>query len=203
MTFTPDGKTLVFTRQSGASPIGIVRASSGGGAPVPLTHFNDAVLSSHQLTALEELFTDVGDGVQIQSFVVKPPGFDPGKKYPAMMLIHGGPEGEFGESWTYRWNAQVFASAGYVVVMPNFHGSVGYGQAFTDGVNHDWGGKPYNDIMAVTDKVATLNYVDPDRMVAAGGSYGGYMIDWILGHTTRFKALITHDGVYDLRSEAR
>ena len=93
-------------------------------------------------------------------------------------------------------------SAGYVVVMPNPHGSVGYGQAFTDAVNHDWGGKPYDDIMAVTDKVAKLSYVDPDRMVAAGGSYGGYMIDWILGHTTRFKALITHDGVYDLRSEA-
>jgi dipeptidyl aminopeptidase/acylaminoacyl peptidase len=202
MTFTPDGKTLVFTRQSGTSPIEIVRAGSGGGAPVPLTHFNDSVLSSHEMTPLEELFTDSGDGLQIQSFVVKPPGFDAGKKYPAMMLIHGGPESEFGESWTYRWNAQVFAAAGYVVVMPNFHGSVGYGQAFTDSINHDWGGKPYDDIMAVTDKVAKLPYVDPDRIVAAGGSYGGYMIDWILGHTTRFKALISHDGVYDLRSEA-
>ncbi len=202
MVFTPDGKTLVFTRQSGAFPPEIVRASSGGGAPVPLTRLNDAVLASHQLTTLEELFTDVADGSQIQSFVVKPAGFDPGKKYPAMMLIHGGPEGEWGESWTYRWNAQVFASAGYVVVMPNPRGSVGYGQAFTDAVNHDWGGKPYDDIMAVTDKAAKLSYVDPDRMVAAGGSYGGYMIDWILGHTTRFKALITHDGVFDLRSEA-
>jgi len=139
--------------------------------------------------------------VQIQSFIVKPPGFDAAKKYPVMMLIHGGPQSEWGESWTYRWNAQVFAGAGYVVVMPNPRGSVGYGQAFTDAVNHDWGGKPYDDIMAVTDKVAKLPYVDPDRMVAAGGSYGGYMIDWILGHTTRFKALVSHDGVYDLRSE--
>ena len=202
MTFTPDGKTLVFTRQSGASPTEIVRAGSGGGAPSQLTHFNDTVLSSHWLSPLEELFTDIGDGLQIQSFVVKPPAFDAGKKYPVMMVLHGGPEGEFGESWTYRWNPQVFASAGYVVVMPNFHGSTGYGQAFTDAVNHDWGGKPYDDIMAVTDKVARLPYVDPDRMVAAGGSYGGYMIDWILGHTTRFKALVSHDGVYDLRSEA-
>ena len=202
MVFTPDGKTMVFTRQSGAFPPEIVRVSSGGGAPVPLTHLNDAVLTSHQLTPLEELFTDVADGVQVQSFVVKPPGFDPGKKYPAMMLIHGGPQGEWGESWTYRWNAQVFAAAGYVVVMPNPRGSVGYGQAFTDAVNHDWGGAPYDDIMAVTDKVAKLTYVDPDRMVAAGGSYGGYMVDWILGHTTRFKALISHAGVYDLRSEA-
>lgn len=202
MVFTPDGKTLVFTRQSGSFPAEIVKASSSGGPAVSLTHFNDAVLESHQMTPYEELYTDVSDGVQVQSFVVKPPGFDPGKKYPALMLIHGGPESEWGESWTYRWNAQVFASAGYVVAMPNPRGSVGYGQAFTDAVNHDWGGKPYDDIMAVTDKVAKLAYVDPDRMVAAGGSYGGYMIDWILGHTTRFKALISHDGVYDLRSEA-
>ncbi|HEY3836924.1 MAG TPA: S9 family peptidase [Bryobacteraceae bacterium] len=202
MVFTSDGKTLVFTRQSGSFPPEIARASSGGGAPVPLTHLNDDVLGSHQLTSLEELFTDVEDGTQIQSFVVKPPGFDPGRRYPALMLIHGGPQGEWGESWSYRWNAQVFAAAGYVVVMPNPHGSIGYGQAFTDAVNRDWGGKPYDDIMAVTDKVSKLPYVNPDRLVAAGGSYGGYMIDWILGHTTRFKALITHDGVFDLRSEA-
>jgi dipeptidyl aminopeptidase/acylaminoacyl peptidase len=202
MVFASDGKTLVFTRQSGSFPPEIARASSGGGAAVPLTHLNDDVLGGHQLTPLEELFTDVEDGTQIQSFVVKPPGFDPGKKYPALMLIHGGPQGEWGEAWSYRWNAQVFAADGYVVVMPNPHGSVGYGQAFTDAVNHDWGGKPYDDIMAVTDKVAKLSYVDPDRISAAGGSYGGYMIDWILGHTTRFKALITHDGVFDLRSEA-
>jgi dipeptidyl aminopeptidase/acylaminoacyl peptidase len=202
MVFASDGKTLVFTRQSGSFPPEIVRASSGGGAPVPLTHLNDDVLGGHQLTPLEELFTDLEDGTQIQSFVVKPPGFDPGKKYPALMLIHGGPQGEWGEAWSYRWNAQVFAADGYVVVMPNPHGSFGYGQAFTDAVNHDWGGKPYDDIMAVTDKVTKLPYVDPDRIAAAGGSYGGYMIDWILGHTTRFKALITHDGVFDLRSEA-
>ena len=201
MVFTSDGKTMIFTRQSGASPTEIVRVGQGGGAPVPLTHFNDSVLASHQMTPLEEFSTDVEEGVQIQSFIVKPPGFDAAKKYPVMMLIHGGPQSEWGESWTYRWNAQVFAGAGYVVVMPNPRGSVGYGQAFTDAVNHDWGGKPYDDIMAVTDKVAKLPYVDPDRMVAAGGSYGGYMIDWILGHTTRFKALVSHDGVYDLRSE--
>ena len=104
------------------------------------------------------------------------------------MLIHGGPQGEWGESWTYRWNAQVFAGAGYVVVMPNPRGSFGYGQKFTDDINQDWGGKPYDDIMAVTDYVAKLPYVDAGRMAAAGGSYGGYMVDWILGHTNRFKA---------------
>ena len=115
-----------------------------------------------------------------------------------MLLIHGGPQGDWGESWTYRWNAQVFASAGYVVVMPNPHGSVGYGQKFTDAVNGDWGGLPYDDMMKTADYVETLPYIDKGRMVAAGASYGGYMINWILGHTDRFKALVVHAGVYDL-----
>ncbi len=118
-----------------------------------------------------------------------------------MFLIHGGPEGAWGESWTYRWNAQVFASAGYVVVMPNPRGSTGYGQKFIEEIKDDWGGKPFDDIMAVVDHVVTLPYADADRMAAAGGSYGGYMIDWMLGHTQRFKALVSHAGVYDLRSE--
>jgi dipeptidyl aminopeptidase/acylaminoacyl peptidase len=119
-----------------------------------------------------------------------------------LFLIHGGPQGAWGESWSYRWNPQVFAAAGYVVVMPNPHGSTGYGQAFTDAVSGDWGGKPYHDIMTVADNIGALPYVDKDRMAAAGGSYGGYMIDWILGHNHPFKALVSHAGVYDLRSEA-
>jgi len=145
---------------------------------------------------------DGSDGAKIQSFIVKPPDFDPAKKYPVLFLIHGGPQGAWGESWSYRWNPQVFAAAGFVVVMPNPHGSIGYGQAFTDSVSGNWGGKPYADIMAVADNIGTLPYVDKNRMVAAGGSYGGYMIDWILGHNHPFKALVSHAGVYDLRSEA-
>jgi len=202
MQFAADGKTIVFTRQSGNSPIEIWRASSAGGEGVPLTHLNDALLNQYQLTELEDFSVAAPDGTQIQSFVVKPPDFTPLRKYPVIMLIHGGPQGDWGESWTYRWNAQAFAAAGYIIVMPNPRGSIGYGQKFTDDINQDWGGKPYSDIMAVTDQVAKLPYVDPDRMAAAGGSYGGYMINWILGHTTRFKALVTHDGVYDTRSEA-
>jgi dipeptidyl aminopeptidase/acylaminoacyl peptidase len=199
--FTADGKTMVFTRQSGSAPVEICKATSGGAA-VALTHLNDDLLSQYQFTALEDFWTPGAENTPIQSFVVKPPNFVPTKKYPTLMLIHGGPQGEWGESWTYRWNAQVFAAAGYVVVMPNPRGSFGYGQKFTDDINQDWGGKPYDDIMAVTDYVAKLPYVDADRMAAAGGSYGGYMVDWILGHTSRFKCLITHAGVYDLRSEA-
>jgi dipeptidyl aminopeptidase/acylaminoacyl peptidase len=202
LQFTQDGKTMVFTRQSGDSPVEVCKATSNGGTAVALTHLNDSLLSQYQLTPLEDFYVAGAEGAQVHSFVVKPPGFDARKKYPVLMLIHGGPQGEWGESWTYRWNAQVFAGAGYVVVMPNPRGSVGYGQKFTDEINQDWGGKPYDDLMAVTDYVARLPYVDGDRMAAAGGSYGGYMVNWILGHTNRFKALISHAGVYDLRSEA-
>jgi dipeptidyl aminopeptidase/acylaminoacyl peptidase len=202
MQFTPDGKTLVYTQQSGAQPVEIYRASSSGGAAVALTHINDAVLSAHEMTPLEEFWVDGADGARVQSFVVKPYGFREDRKYPVLMLIHGGPQGAWGHSWTYRWNAQVFAAAGYVVVMPNPRGSTGYGQKFIDEINGDWGGRAFDDIMAVADHVVTsLPYADGSRMAAAGGSYGGYMIDWILGHTQRFKALVSHDGVYDLRSE--
>jgi dipeptidyl aminopeptidase/acylaminoacyl peptidase len=202
MQVTADNRTIVFTRESGSSPSEIWRGTSSGGQAVPLTHLNDGLLGQYQFTDLEEMSTLAPDNTPIQSFIVKPPNFNPLQKYPVIMLIHGGPQGEWGESWTYRWNAQVFAGAGYVVVMPNPRGSVGYGQKFTDDINQDWGGKPYTDIMAVTDAVSKLPYVDSNRMTAAGGSYGGYMINWILGHTTRFRALITHDGVYDLRAEA-
>ncbi len=201
MQLTANGKTMVYTQQTGASPIEIYRASSSGGAPVPLTRLNDSILNSYELTQLEEFWVDMPDGARVQSFVVKPPAFDPSKKYPVLMLIHGGPQGNWGHSWSYRWNAQVFAAAGYVVVEPNPRGSTGYGQKFIDDINGDWGGKPFDDIMAVTDHVvANMRYADASRMAAAGASYGGYMIDWLVGHTQRFKALVTHDGVYDMAS---
>jgi len=200
--FNSDGSTMVYTEQSGSRPTEIYRANSSGGSGIALTHLNDSLLSGAVLTPLEDVWVDAPDRTRIQSFIVKPPGFSESRKYPVLFLIHGGPQGAWGETWTYRWNAQVFASAGYLVVMPNPRGSTGYGQKFIDEINGDWGGKAYDDIMAVVDHVAVLPYVDPSRMAAAGGSYGGYMIDWMLGHTTRFKALVTHDGVFDLRSEA-
>jgi dipeptidyl aminopeptidase/acylaminoacyl peptidase len=202
MQLTRDGKSMVYTQQSGVSPIEIYRASSAGGAAVPLTHLNDQVLNDHQLTPLEEFWVDTTDGSRVQSFVVKPYGFRAEQKYPVLMLIHGGPQGFWGHSWTYRWNAQVFAAAGYVVVMPNPRGSTGYGQKFTDEINGDWGGKAFDDIMAATDYVVTnLPYADPAHVGAAGASFGGFMINWILGHTQRFKALVSHDGVYDQTGE--
>ena len=197
-----DGKTMIYTEQSASRPVEIFRASSTGGTSVALTHLNDDLLAKYQLTPAEEFWTEGAEQAQVHSFLVKPPGFQADKKYPVLFLIHGGPQGAWGESWTYRWNAQVFAAAGYVVVMPNPRGSTGYGQKFIDEINADWGGRAFGDIMAVADSVAKLPYADPDRTAAAGASYGGYMVDWMLGHTTRFKALVSHAGVYDLRSEA-
>jgi dipeptidyl aminopeptidase/acylaminoacyl peptidase len=200
MQLTSDGKTMIYSSQSGSAPTEIYRAESAGGAPVALTHLNDSLLAQYDLKPLEEFWVDGADKARVQSFVVKPPNFDASRKYPVLFLIHGGPEGEWGESWSYRWNPQVMAAAGYLVVMPNPRGSTGYGQKFTEEIRDDWGGKPYEDIMASVGHVAALPYADPDRMAAAGGSYGGYMIDWILGHTQRFKVLVSHAGVYDLRS---
>ncbi len=199
MQFTPDGKTVVYTEQTGSRPTEIYAAPSGG-TPAPLTHFNDALLSGYRMPKLEEFWVESADQARIHSFIVKPYGFREDRKYPALFLIHGGPQGAWGENWTYRWNAQVFAGAGYVVVMPNPRGSIGYGQKFTDDINADWGGKPFDDIMAVADYIDKLPYVDSEKTAAAGASYGGYMADWLLGHTSRFKALVSHAGVFDLRS---
>lgn len=200
--FSRDDAMMVFLQQSGSAPPEVKMATSSGGAGVQLTHMNDRILSNYELAPLEKLATDNSDGTKVQSFLVKPPAFNAAKQYPVLFLIHGGPQGAWGESWSYRWNPQVFAAAGYVVIMPNPSGSIGYGQKFTDAVSNDWGGAAYRDIMATADDVATLPYVDRDRMTAAGASYGGYMIDWILGHTNRFKALVSHAGPFDLRSEA-
>ncbi|MCX7603374.1 MAG: S9 family peptidase [Bryobacteraceae bacterium] len=198
--FTADGKTLVYTEMSGSSPVEIFRASSGGGAPQPVTRLNDALLEAHDLRPLEDFTVPGADNTPVHSFLLKPPAFDSNRKYPVLFLIHGGPQGAWGETFSYRWNPQVFASAGFVVVMPNPRGSTGYGTRFTDEINGDWGGRVYEDIMAVVRHVEKLPYVDPDRFAAAGGSYGGYMVNWILGHTDRFRALVSHAGVYDLYS---
>ncbi len=201
--FTSDGRTMIYTEESGSRPLEIFRATSAGGAGVALTHMNDALLAGVTLTPLEELWVDSADKSRIHSFVTKPPNFAPTRKYPVVFLIHGGPQGAWGESWTYRWNAQVFASAGFVVIQPNPRGSTGYGQKFIDDVNGDWGGKPFDDIMAVVDAVGAQPYIDNTRMAAAGASYGGYMVNWMNGHTNRFKAIVSHGGVFDTISWAR
>ena len=136
----------------------------------------------------------------MQAWIVKPPDFDPARKYPLLVLIHGGPQGVWGDAWSYRWNPQLFANAGYVVFAPNPRASTGWGQEFIDDINADWGGKVYEDILKGTDYAEALPYVEKGRTAAAGASFGGYMINWILGHTDRYRALVCHDGVFDLES---
>ncbi len=198
--FTPDGKTMIFSQHSGSAPLEVFKVSNTGGEPVNLSNASAPVLEQYQLTPMEDFTVEGAEKARVQSFLVKPPKFDPATKYPVLFLIHGGPQGAWGQSWTFRWNAQVMAAAGFVVVMPNPRGSTGYGQKFTDDINDDWGGKVYDDIMAVVDHVAKQTWADPDRFAAAGGSYGGYMVNWMLGHTDRFKAFVSHAGVYDLKS---
>ncbi len=199
--FTRDGKTIIYTEMSGSRPTEIYKASSTGTTSA-LTKLNENVLSQYSIAPLEEIWVEGAEKTRIHSFIVKPPGFDAKKKYPVLFLIHGGPQGAWGESWSYRWNPQVFAGAGFVVVMPNPRGSTGYGQKFTDDINADWGGKVYEDIMATVDNIANQPWSDSERFAAAGGSYGGYMVNWMLGHTNRFKAFVSHAGVFDLRSMA-
>jgi dipeptidyl aminopeptidase/acylaminoacyl peptidase len=165
------------------------------------THMNDALLSKIDMRPSESFTFKGANDEEAQGFMVKPPGFDPNKKYPLKFLIHGGPQGAWGNSWSYRWNPELFAANGYVVVMINFHGSTGYGQKFTDSISGDWGGKPYLDLMKGLDYVEkTYSFIDKNREAALGASYGGYMANWILGHTNRFKCIVSHDGVFNTES---
>src|SRR5207237_10812069 len=153
---------LYFTRMSAKAPNEIWRLDLSTGKdtePLVVTHLNDALLSQIDMQSIESFTFKSSDreiNADVQGFMIKPPGFDPAKKYPLKFLIHGGPQGAWGNSWTYRWNAELFASNGYVVVMINFHGSTGYGQKFTDSISGDWGGKPYVDLMK------GLDYVEKD-----------------------------------------
>jgi dipeptidyl aminopeptidase/acylaminoacyl peptidase len=179
--------------------------------PTSVTHMNDALLSQIDMQPLESFTFKGANDEEVQGFMVKPPGFDPNKKYPLKFLIHGGPQGAWGNSWTYRWNAELFAATGnsesfrepggYVVVMINFHGSTGYGQKFTDSISGDWGGKPYVDLMKGLDYIEkTYPFIDKNREAALGASYGGYMANWLLGHTDRFKCIVSHDGMFNAES---
>ncbi len=198
--FSPDGKTMIYSEHSASKPVEFYRVSSAGGAAVALTRVNEAFLAPFQLPPLEEISVEGAGRAKVQSFVLKPRAFNAQQKYPVLFLIHGGPQGAWGESWSYRWNPQVFAAAGFVVVLPNPRGSTGYGQQFTDEINQDWGGKAYEDIMNTVDHIARQPWADPGRFAAAGGSYGGYMVNWMLGHTDKFRAFVSHAGVYDLPS---
>lgn len=198
----PDGKSLVFVSQATHLPTEIYRASVEGGEPTRLTTLQRDFVERVRMHPVEHLWYAGAGGKQIHALVIKPPDFRPGRRYPMVVMIHGGPQGMSGDSFHPRWNAQLFAAPGYVLLMPNFHGSTGYGQDFTDAIGGDWGGKPYEDVMKSVEAAAKrFNFIDPKRVCAVGASYGGYLVNWIGTQTTRFRCLITHAGVYDLQSK--
>ncbi|MFL6209941.1 MAG: prolyl oligopeptidase family serine peptidase [Pyrinomonadaceae bacterium] len=208
----PDGKTIIFTRSTATRPTEIFRADlitpeavrSKDEAVTQVTHTNDEFMAQFDLNPAEELTWTGGENAKVSGWLVKPAGFQQGKQYPLVVLIHGGPQGAWDDNWGYRWNPQIWAGAGYMVFMPNPRGSTGYGQQFTNDISGDWGGKVYADIMNGMAHVLTLGLVDKNRIGAAGGSYGGYMVDWIEGHNDdprfQFKALVSHAGVFNLTS---
>jgi dipeptidyl aminopeptidase/acylaminoacyl peptidase len=205
LQITPDGKSLVFANSSIASPVEIYSANIDEGTVTPLTDVNNNQMAQFGLRKAEEVEWVGALGKKIHGFIIKPADFDPQKKYPLAVIIHGGPQSAFNDSWGYRWNPQVWTNNGYVVFMPNPRGSTGYGQKFINEISKDWGGKPYIDIMNGVAEVLRRNpFLDRNRVGAAGASYGGYMIDWIEGHNNdprvHFKVLVSHDGVYNLES---
>jgi dipeptidyl aminopeptidase/acylaminoacyl peptidase len=197
LSVSADSRALAFLRSSLTMPAEVFTARPGGAA-LQLSHHNAARLATLDLNPPEPFWFEGAGGVRVQGMLIRPPNFEASNKYPLLLLIHGGPQGSWADSWGYRWNEELFAAPGYVAVMINPRGSTGYGQEFTDEITDDWGGRVYQDLLKGVDFVlAKYSFVDASRIAAAGGSYGGYMVDWMATHTGRFKALISHAGVYD------
>jgi dipeptidyl aminopeptidase/acylaminoacyl peptidase len=204
----PDGKSLFLSRMSLQAPNEIYQlAICPAGCPPPLpeakavTHLNDAVLAKVDVNPIEPFFFTGSEETVVQGFLVRPPNFDPEKKYPVKFLIHGGPQGAWGDDWSYRWNRELFAANGYLVVMVNPRGSTGYGQQFIDDINGDWGGRAFEDLMKGLDYAEKkYPFLDKNRECALGASFGGYMVNWIMGHTDRFKCIVSHDGMFNTDS---
>lgn len=201
LNISNDGSFLIFNQSSVTRPIEIFKFELNSKEITKLTKFNDSLLANIEMMPLEEFWSKGADGVSVHSLMVKPPFFDPTKKYPMVFLVHGGPQGAWEDLWHYRWNPELYASKGYVVVMPNPRGSTGYGQKFTDEISGDWGGKVYIDLMKAYDyAIKNFSFIDSNKTVAAGASYGGYMMNWIATKTNRFKAIVSHAGVFNTES---
>ena len=197
----PAGGRILYGKHSLLGPTELYTSSVDGRDERRLTRINDEKVATIRFGAPEQFSFAGAGGDTVYAYLVKPVDFDPARKYPVAFLIHGGPQGSFGNDFHYRWNPQAYAGAGYAAVMVDFHGSTGYGQAFTDAIGGDWGGKPYEDLMKGLDHaLATHSFLDRDRVCALGASYGGFMINWIAGQTGRFRCLVSHDGNLDERS---
>lgn len=201
ISLSGDGKTLVFERTSLTLPAEIFAAGSDGSGVHQLTRQNESILASLKMSEPETFWFEGAGGTKVQAMLIRPPDFDAKKKYPLVAVLHGGPETMSSNAWGYRWNQQVFSAAGYVTLMINRRGSTGYGQKFTDEIVNDWGGKAYLDeMMGIDYALKKYPFCDGSRMAAVGGSYGGYLADWMATHTGRFRAIISHAGVYDAAS---
>lgn len=200
VNISADGSTIVFAHQSMSRPVEIYAAGGDGSNPKKLTGVNDDLFSHIEFSEPEYVWYTGANGTKVQMWIVKPPFFDSKKKYPLVYWVHGGPQGAFGNSWSYRWNQQLWAAQGYVLALPNPRGSTGFGQKFTDEISRDWGGKVYTDVMNGLAYMEKQPYIDKTKMAAAGASYGGYMMNWFQAHTDKFKTLITHCGVYNFYS---
>ncbi len=191
-----EGGTIVFLNDTTSRPGELFVLDAATGQARQLTHVNDAFMAQLDLGKVESYSFAGAGGVEIQGWLVFPPGYDAAKKYPLLQLMHGGPHTMCRDSWSYRWNTHVFAAPGYVVTWVNRHGSTGFGEEFSRSILNQWGEMPFEDIMRSTDFLLDrFKNLDPQRLAAAGASYGGYMAAWVLGHTDRFKAIIDHAGV--------
>jgi dipeptidyl aminopeptidase/acylaminoacyl peptidase len=195
----PAGGFVVFAMSSLTAPAEVYRASVDGSMK-PLSHVNDAWLKNIAFTQPESLTVNVAGG-PVQYWLIKPPNFDPAVKYPVVFLIHGGPQGAWGDAWSTRWNPSLWAAQGWIVATPNPSGSTSFGQAMVDRISGDWAGRVMTEIDGVVAAVAKMPFTDSQRMGIAGASYGGYAVDWILGQQPgKYKAAVTHDGVFNLES---
>jgi dipeptidyl aminopeptidase/acylaminoacyl peptidase len=192
---------VAYVKSRLTHPPDVYRASRDG-AERQLTAENDAWLGAVAMPAPESATVTGADRTPVQYWLLRPPNFDPARRYPTVFLIHGGPQGAFNDAWSTRWNPALWAAQGWVIAAPNPRGSTGFGQRFVDEISQDWGGKVMTDIDAVVQAVAKLPFVDPNRFGIAGASYGGYAVNWLIGHSNRFKAAVSHDGVFNLESMA-
>jgi len=194
------GGRILYGMHSLQGPTELYAVAARGGAATRVTHLNDARVAAARFGKSEQYTFTGAHGDSVYAYFVYPTDFEPSRKYPLAFLVHGGPQGSFGNDFHYRWNPQAYAGAGYAVLMVDFHGSTGYGQDFTDAIRNDWGGAPYEDLMkGLDDALDRFECIDRDRIGALGASYGGYMINWIAGNTDRFKTLVNHDGTFDER----
>ncbi|MCA9321687.1 MAG: S9 family peptidase, partial [Planctomycetes bacterium] len=197
----PDGKSLVCARQSMQRPTELGRLDLAKGNWSPLTDVNGEIFAKLALPKVVERWTRATDGKQIHSWLILPPDFDPEKRYPLITYCQGGPQGQIGQWFSYRWNFHLMAAQGYAVLAVNRRGLPGFGRAWNDEISKDWGGQAMRDILSATDSMLTEPFIDPERTAAVGASFGGYTVYWLMGHAqNRFKAMIAHCGVFNLES---